>query len=174
MLKCKVTNLVNTIWPLVVADIPVFIHGKTGIGKSEIVNGELLDRMREHFGDTVIHDFRLSTKDVVDGTGMPDIDKIERATYWTRPAFIPKEDGKMHLIFLDEVGHASIQMQHVAYQLVRERKLGDFSLPKNNRMVLALNLREDKGGENKLLKPLEARGAHVAVVLDVKGWAEDM
>ena len=174
MLKCKITNLVSTIWPLVKADIPVFIHGKTGIGKSEIVNGELMDRMNSEYGATVIHDFRLSSKDTVDGTGMPDIDKAERATYWTRPAFIPKDDGKMHLVFLDEVGHASIQMQHVAYQLVRERRLGEFTLPKKNRMVLALNLREDKGGDNKLLKPFEARGAHIAVDLDHKGWAEEM
>ena len=77
---------------------------------SLMAGAEVQARMREYFGDTVIHDFRLSSKDNVDGTGMPDIDKIERATYWTRPAFIPKEDGKMHLIFLDEVGHASIQI----------------------------------------------------------------
>jgi hypothetical protein len=174
MLKCKISNLVPTIWPLVRADVPVFIHGKTGIGKSEIVNRELMDRMRHEYGPTVLHDFRLSSKDTVDGTGMPDIDKVERATYWTRPAFIPKDDGKMHLVFLDEVGHASIQMQHVAYQLVRERRLGDFQLPKQNRIVLALNVREDKGGDNKLVKPFEARGAHVTVDLDVNGWAEEM
>lgn len=171
MLRCKVGNLVQTIWPLVKADIPVIIRGRSGIGKSQMLNEQLMPLMIAEFGETVLHDFRLSSKDITDGTGIPDIDKAERATYWTRPAFIPRDDGRMHVIFLDEVSHASVQMQHaVGYQLTRDRGLGEYKLPKLNRVILAMNISEDKGGDIKLAKPFENRCAHVLVESDHKDW----
>lgn len=171
MLKVSTAKMADMIWPLVMADIPVLLHGKTGIGKSQVVRDELMPKITREFGPSVLHDFRLSSKDIVDGTGIPDVDKEARATYWTRPAFIPADDGKMHVIFLDEFGHASIPMQHaVGYPLVLDRKLGEFPLPKHNRIILATNTMDDKGGDNKILKPLEGRMAHVEVLPDHKSW----
>lgn len=171
MLKCTTAKLAETIWPLVKADIPVLIHGKTGIGKSQVVREELMPMVAKEFGTSRLHDYRLSSKDIVDGTGIPDVDKEARATYWTRPAFIPEEDGNMHVIFLDEFGHAMIPMQHaVGYPLVLDRMLGEFRLPRLNRILLATNTMDDKGGDNKILKPLEGRMAHVEVLPDHKSW----
>lgn len=178
MLKIKTGKLVNAIWPLVLADIPVFIRGKTGVGKSQMIREGLVPKMREHFNmDVVLHDYRLSSKDITDGTGIPVVadDPEGKRTVWTRPAFIPVEDGKMHLIFLDEIGHASVQMQHaVGYQLTQDRALGEYKLPKNNRLILAMNMREDKGGDNKLAKPFEGRGAWVELADDPLGFLEYM
>ena len=172
MLKCKTGKLIDTIWPLVKADIPVFIHGWTGIGKTEMVSGPLMQKVEAEYGPSVLHDFRFSSKEPVDGTGIPVVDADKRKTTWTQPAFVPDDDGRMHIFYLGEIGHASVAMQHIAYQFVRERQLGDFKLPKNNRVILDLNTREDKGGDTKLVKPLENRGAHVMVELDVPGWIE--
>ena len=108
MLKCKITKLAETIYPLIHADIPVMIKGPTGVGKSAVINTEVMTRIRTDFGqDARLHDIRLSTKDVVDATGMPLINREEMATYWTRPAFVPAEDGEMHVMFFDEFGHCS-------------------------------------------------------------------
>lgn len=171
MLKCTTAKLAETIWPLVMADIPVLLHGKTGIGKSQVVKESLMPLIAREYGPSILHDYRLSSKDIVDGTGIPDVDKENRATYWTRPAFIPAEDNKMHVIFLDEFGHAMIPMQHaVGYPLVLDRMLGEFKLPKLNRVILATNTMDDKGGDNKILKPLEGRMAHVEVLPDHKSW----
>lgn len=172
MLKVKIGDLADAIKPLIKVDIPVLVRGWTGIGKSEIAASQIVPWIESEFGSCVLHDIRLSTKDVVDGTGMPIIDQQERATYWTRPAFIPQDDGRMHLFLMDEVGHAQVPLQHLLYQFVRERRLGEYHLPKNNRIVLMTNTREDKGGDNKLLVPLEGRMAHVLAELDVKGWME--
>jgi hypothetical protein len=174
MLKCKITKLADTIKPLVYADVPVMIYGPTGIGKSSVVKYDLIPWMESEFGPTTLHDTRLSTKDIVDGTGMPVIDKEEMATFWTRPAFIPRDDGNMHAMFFDEFGHASVQLQQMAYSLVLDRGLGGYPLPRNNRVLLASNTRTDGGGDNKMLKPLENRMAHVTVENDAPGLIEKM
>lgn len=174
MLKVRITKLADTVLPLVYADVPVMIYGPTGVGKSSIMKNEVMPAIEKEFGPSVLHDTRLSTKDIVDGTGMPIIDKDERATYWTRPAFIPADDGKMHVMFYDEFGHASVQLQQMAYSLVLDRGLGGYPLPKKNRIVLASNTRTDGGGDNKMLKPLENRMAHVLVEPDAPGLIEKM
>ena len=174
MLKCKITKLSDTIWPLVYANVPVMIYGPTGVGKSSVVKNDLVPHIEREFGPTTLHDTRLSTKDIVDGTGMPIIDKDERATFWTRPAFIPGDDGNMHVMFFDEFGHASVQLQQMAYSLVLDRGLGGYPLPKHNRVLLASNTRTDGGGDNKMLKPLENRMAHVTVENDAPGLIEKM
>lgn len=174
MLKCKITKLADTIWPLVYANVPVMIYGPTGVGKSSVVKNDLVPRVEQEYGTTHLHDTRLSTKDIVDGTGMPIIDKEEMATFWTRPAFIPRDDGDMHVMFFDEFGHAPVQLQQMAYSLVLDRGLGGYGLPKNNRVLLASNTRTDGGGDNKMLKPLENRMAHVIVENDAPGLIEKM
>jgi len=174
MLKVKITKLADTVLPLVFADVPVMIYGPTGVGKSSIIKNEVLPAIVKEYGTSILHDTRLSTKDIVDGTGMPIIDKDNRATYWTRPAFIPQEDGNMHVMFYDEFGHASVQLQQMAYSLVLDRGLGGFPLPNKNRVLLASNTRTDGGGDNKMLKPLENRMAHVSVEPDAPGLIEKM
>ena len=174
MLKCKITKLADTIWPLVKADIPTMIYGPTGVGKSSVIGHDLVAMIEAEYGDTVFHDIRLSTKDIVDGTGMPIIDKDEMATFWTRPAFIPADDGKMHVFLFDEFGHASVQLQQMSYSLVLDRALGGYKLPKRHRILLASNTRTDGGGDNKMLKPLENRMAHVTVENDAPGLIEKM
>lgn len=172
MLKCPITKLADTIWPLVAADIPVCIYGPTGVGKSSIIKNDLMPKVEMEFGPSVLHDVRLSTKDITDGTGMPVIDKGEMSTEWTRPAFIPKDDGRMHVNFYDEFGHCSVHLQQMAYSIVLDRALGGYNMPKNNRIILATNTRPDGGGDNKMLKPLENRLAHVLVEPDHNGFIE--
>lgn len=172
MLKCKITKLAETIYPLIHADIPVRILGPTGVGKSAVMNTEIMTRIRTDFGESTLHDIRLSTKDIVDGTGMPLIDREEMATFWTRPAFVPKDDGNMHVMFFDEFGHANVQLQQMTYQVVLDRACGGYPLPKKNRVILGSNTRTDGGGDNKMLKPLENRMAHVEVEVDEPGFIE--
>ena len=175
MLKCKVSKLAETIWPLVYVDTPVGVHGLTGIGKTDIISKELMEKILEQWPGAVLHDFRLSSKEPVDGTGIPKIVQDQDGnwvTIWTRPGFICRDDGLMHVYYLGEIGHATVPMQHIAYQFVRERALGDYKLPKLNRVILDLNTRDDKGGDTKLVPPLQNRMAHVLAELDHPGWIE--
>jgi len=175
VLRCKITKLAETILPLILADVPVCIYGQTGIGKSKVTEYEIVPSLGKILQmETVLHDIRLSTKDIVDGTGMPVVDQIKMITKWTRSPFLDDDDGKLHVYFLDEFGHASVQLQHLAYGWLNDRKLGDFRCPKHNRFILATNSREDQGGDNKMLKPMENRMGHVVAEPDAPGLIEKM
>lgn len=170
MLECNTSQLAEYMWPFIKSDIPICLIGKTAVGKSEVVHKQIMPRIAREYGESVLHDPRVSTKDVVDGTGIPIIDQEERATYWTRPAFIPADDGKMHVMFIDEFGHATVPMQHLLYGFVNERALGQWPLPRKNRVILATNELTDKGGDMKILEPLKRRMAWIRVVPDHKSW----
>jgi len=175
LLRCKITKLAETIMPLVLADVPVVIYGKTGIGKSSVIRYELTPALGKILGlEAILHDYRLSQKDVVDFTGIPVIDPVLKRTDWTKSPFIPEDDGKLHVIFWDEVGHANVQQQHGLYGAVNERELGGYRFPMHNRMILATNMREDQGGDNKFLRPLGNRVAHVIAESDTQGFIENL
>ena len=174
MHKCKITKLAETVWPNILADIPFVVYGKTGTGKSCVIRNELVPMIENHFGDTVYHDTRMGTKQIEDGTGLPVIDKEQMATFWTRPPFVPFDDGKMHVFFYDEAGHATIPLQQMLYSITLDRALGGYPFPKKNRIILATNTREDGGGDNKFLKPLENRVDHYYAELDPTGLIEKM
>jgi hypothetical protein len=159
MLRCQVSTLKDTILPLIEENLPVLIHGDSGIGKTEIVIREIAPALEEKYGSCVVKDYRVSTWDTVDATGLPDLKN--GATRWARPAFIPKDDGKMYLYYFSELTHASIPVQHVLYRIVNERASGDYQLPKNHRIIADCNTREARGGDNRLLGPFENRFCHV-------------
>lgn len=170
MLRCTTANLLEVIWPLVKANVPVCLHGKSGIGKSDL-SRILRDMLEREYGMTILHDYRVSGMDTADATGNPISDPVKLVTLWTRPAPIPEEDNNMHLMVLDEVGHVDIRLQHaIVYQLVRDRSLNGHPLPKQNRVILIMNSEEANGMDNELVAPLANRCAHVYVDVSVSGW----
>jgi hypothetical protein len=174
MHKCKITKLAETVWPNILADIPFVVYGKTGIGKSSVIKNDLVPMIEREYGPTVFHDTRMGTKQIEDGTGLPVIDKEQMATLWTRPAFVPFDDGKMHVFFYDEAGHATIPVQQMLYSITLDRALGGYAFPKQNRVILATNTRQDGGGDNKFLKPLDNRIDHYEAEIDTAGLIEKM
>lgn len=172
MLTVKIGNLVDEIGPTVEADIPVFVHGWTGIGKTEIISGPLMAYLERRLGPCVLHEFRMSTHDPVDGSGIPIVNKEDMSTQWTRPGFIMPDDGRTHVIYWGEVGHLNPAQQHILYGATKERCLSGYYFPKKNRQILDLNTREDKGGDIKLVPPFMNRGAHYFAELDHAGWIE--
>lgn len=172
MLTCKISKLAKKLLPFVVADIPQFVHGWTGIGKTEVISNELLYLLEQQLGPCVLHDFRMSQHDPVDASGIPVVDKNTMRTVWSCPGLVPQDDGRTHIIYYGEVGHLDPNRQHVLYQATQERALGGYKFPVKNRIILDLNTREDKGGDIRLLPPFENRGQHTFAELDQEGWIE--
>lgn len=149
------TKLISQLKTLLETDMPVFIHGSPGIGKSYIVNEIASERAWE------LIDVRLSQLDPVDLRGIPSI--VDGQTVWMPPVFFPKESDKNGILFLDELNSAPPSVQAAIYQLILDRKLGEYELPATWRIVCAGNRISDRGVVFKLPTPLANRMVHLSV-----------
>ncbi len=160
------TELYNQLQILIKSDTPVFIHGSPGIGKSYIVN----DIAKQN--NLGIVDVRLSQLDAVDLRGIPSIQNNQ--TKWMPPVFLPKDPDAKGILFLDELNSAPLSVQAAIYQLVLDRRIGEYFLPKGYKIVCAGNKIDDKGIVFKLPSPLINRMVHIVLEArydDFKIWA---
>lgn len=149
------TQLYEHINALIQSDIPLFIHGSPGIGKSYIV----ADVAEKNSLELV--DVRLSQMDPVDLRGVPSIK--EDQTVWMPPVFFPKDKDSEGILFLDELNSAPPSVQAAIYQLVLDRKMGEYELPKGWRIICAGNRVSDRGVVFRLPTPLANRMVHLHV-----------
>lgn len=149
------TELYDHIDTLIKTDTPLFIHGSPGIGKSYIV----ADVAKKNALELV--DVRLSQMDPVDLRGVPAI--REEQTVWMPPVFFPKEPDSEGILFLDELNSAPPSVQAAIYQLVLNRRMGEYDLPKGWRIVCAGNRVSDRGVVFRLPTPLANRMVHLHV-----------
>lgn len=159
-------ELYNQLKILIQTNTPVFIHGSPGIGKSYIVN----DIAKEY--NYQITDVRLSQLDAVDLRGIPSI--IDSKTVWMSPIFLPTDKQSKGILFLDELNSAPASVQAAIYQLVLDRKIGEYELPKSWRIICAGNKIDDKGIVFRLPSPLVNRMVHIVLEArydDFKKWA---
>lgn len=162
----RTSELYNQLRILINTNMPLFIHGSPGIGKSYIVN----DIAKEY--DYEIRDVRLSQLDAVDLRGIPSI--VDSQTIWMAPIFLPTDENSKGILFLDELNSAPASVQAAIYQLILDRKIGEYTLPKQWRIVCAGNKIDDKGIVFKLPSPLVNRMVHIVLEArydDFKQWA---
>lgn len=168
---------------------PIFMWGQPGIGKSDVVAqaGAVLAAgkpvIQYHDLATVefepnnafgIHDVRLSQCEPVDIRGLPVPDTDAGCTRWLPPDWLPHtgrtdiaEEG---ILFLDEANAAPASVQAAAYQLVLDRRIGNFSMKPGWSIVLAGNRLTDGGVTFKMPKPLANRLIHLNIECDVEEW----
>lgn len=162
-------------------DIPVYISGKPGIGKSQAMAQLATERRAQHLaalqasgatiGDMVtgcprLVDVRLSTFESVDLRGLPAI--VDGKTQWLTPAIWPAHnvDGVETVLFFDELDRAgSPAVLNAALQIVLDRRIGDYQLPANVRIVSAGNGASDRG-THRLSDALANRFLHLHAVYD--------
>jgi hypothetical protein len=149
------TELYDHIDTLIKTDTPLFIHGSPGIGKSYIV----ADVAEKNALELV--DVRLSQMDPVDLRGVPAI--REDQTVWMPPVFFPKDPDSEGILFLDELNSAPPSVQAAIYQLVLNRQMGEYHLPKGWRIICAGNRVSDRGVVFRLPTPLANRMVHLHV-----------
>jgi hypothetical protein len=160
------TKLYGYIQTLLQTNTPLFIHGSPGIGKSYIV----ADVAKKNALELV--DVRLSQMDPVDLRGVPTIENNQ--TLWMPPVFFPKDKDSQGILFLDELNSAPPSVQAAIYQLVLDRKMGEYELPSGWRIVCAGNKMSDRGVVFRLPSPLVNRMVHLHVeahIDDFKSFA---
>lgn len=147
---------------------PIMVWGPPGIGKSDMVFEIGRELNRE------VVDIRLCLYENVDIKGYPflkDVDGEKRLSF-AHSEELPSDPDSDVIIFLDEINAADPSTQKACYQLILNRRIGDYVLPDKVTIVAAGNRQQDKGGIFSMPKPLENRFVHVEMRPSPKDWLD--
>lgn len=153
----------------ILAQEPIMIHGKPGIGKSDMIKEIGRDLNRP------VIDIRLALLESVDIKGYPYLKEIEgedaKVLSFAMNEEFPRDENSNAILFFDEINAAMPSTQLAMYQMILDRAIGNYTLPKGVSMVAAGNREADKGGIFSMPKPLENRFVHVEVDPKFEDWA---
>ncbi|WP_321493701.1 MoxR family ATPase [uncultured Desulfobacter sp.] len=157
----KPAHIKSALTSLLTINQPVFIWGPPGIGKSQVVKQTAVDLGLE------IRDIRAILLDPVDLRGLPQIspDGLSR---WCAPAFLPM--AGRGVLFLDELNAAPPLVQAACYQLVLDRRLGEYELPEGWSVVAAGNREQDRAVSHRMPSALANRFVHIDFEVDADQW----
>ena len=148
------------------ANIPVFLHGLSGDGKS--------DRVRQI--DPQVLDIELVNENPETINGRAIYNEARDEIVDIKPVWLVKlerlcEDGQLHILFFDELTNATKQTQSVIFKIVLERFVNNrWPLPENARIVAAGNDRSESSAAHDLAEPLFGRFAHIYIRTTVENW----
>jgi len=140
------------------------LWGPPGVGKSQIIAG-----IAGKHGVPLI-DIRLSQMEPTDLRGIPfrNGDNVE----WSVPSMLPDatRHGPAGILFLDEINAAPPTVSAAAYQLILDRKLGEYSIPEGWAIFAAGNRQGDRGVTYAMPAPLANRFTHYEVDANLDDW----
>ena len=145
---------------------PVFLWGPPGIGKSELVAQIGADAGRE------VIDIRLALWEPTDIKGIPYYNAEQGKMVWAPPAELPTDPESTAIIFIDELNSAPPAVQAAAYQLILNRAVGQYKLPKGVDIVAAGNREGDRGVTYRMPAPLANRFLHLEMKVDFDDWQD--
>jgi len=145
---------------------PVFMWGPPGIGKSDIVHQIGAEQNRE------VIDVRLSLWEPTDIKGIPFYNANLGTMSWAPPIELPSDPDSTAILFLDELNSAAPATQAAAYQLILNRRVGTYYLPKGVSIVAAGNRETDKGVTYRMPAPLANRFLHLELKVNFDDWQE--
>jgi len=143
---------------------PVMLWGPPGVGKSQMV-AQIADRH-----NAPLIDIRLSQMEPSDLRGIPF--RAEDSVEWAVPAMLPnaKRHGEEGILFLDEITSAPPSVSAAAYQLILDRKLGEYEVPEGWAIIAAGNRQGDRGVTYSMPAPLANRFSHYEVEVNMDDW----
>lgn len=143
---------------------PVMLWGPPGVGKSQLV----LEVGQKH-GINVI-DIRLSQMEPSDLRGIPF--RTGESVEWAVPGMLPNSEkhGEQGILFLDEITSAPPSVSAAAYQLILDRRLGEYRVPDGWAIIAAGNRQGDRGVTYTMPAPLANRFSHFEVETHLDDW----
>ena len=145
----------------IMSDVPVFLHGKTGEGKSS--------RVRELDPNAQVIYLQTATPESLNGRNVYNEstgESIDKEPTWYKKLCkrCESEPDKLHIVFFDEITNATHTLQGMIYNIVLDREInGIWKLPDNARIVAAGNEKDESLSANELSAPLFSRFAHVYI-----------
>ena len=143
---------------------PVMLWGPPGVGKSDII------RQVAAKHDVAIQDIRLSQMEPSDLRGIPF--RSGELVEWAIPAMLPDAErhGPEGILFLDEITSAPPSVSAAAYQLILDRRLGQYEVPEGWAIFAAGNRQGDRGVTYTMPAPLANRFSHYEVDINLDDW----
>ncbi len=143
---------------------PVMMWGPPGVGKSQMVA-----QVGAKHGAPVI-DIRLSQMEPSDLRGIPF--RVDQHVEWAIPAMLPdvQRHGPEGILFLDEITSAAPTVSAAAYQLILDRRLGEYQVPDHWAIFAAGNRQGDRGVTYSMPAPLANRFQHFEVEAHLDDW----
>ncbi|MFM1803512.1 MAG: hypothetical protein RL136_391 [Planctomycetota bacterium] len=154
-IRCNLDALWKTRWP-------AFIWGPPGVGKSAVVGQLARERGLE------LVDIRAPLLDPTDLRGIPAVvgDRAE----WFAPSFLPREGAPPGVLFFDELNAAPPIVQASLYQLVLDRRIGEYHLPEGWVVVAAGNRERDRSVAFRMPDALANRFVHLEFEPSFDDW----
>lgn len=146
----------------ITANQPLFIWGAPGVGKSAVI------KQLAHKHGLSLVDLRLSLLDSVDLRGFPHL--RDGRMHFATPIFLPTDADSTGILFLDEMNAGRPDVQAAAYQLVLDRRLGEYKLPDGWAIVAAGNHETDAGVTYTMPAPLANRFVHIDYEVHFDDW----
>ena len=160
------SELAATLKILVEARQPVMVWGGPGCGKSEVAQQVAAE------GGRTYYDVRALLLDPVDLRGIPWRDDDNR-TRWAPPDFLPPSTSNdLYLVNLEELPSGVPMVQAALFQLVRDRKCGEYELPEGASLMACGNRESDRGVTHRMPTPLASRFVHLEIKVDPSDWCE--
>ncbi len=153
------------------SNIAVFLHGKTGAGKTERMIA--LDKNLE------LVDFGCTSSDGFTGIVAKDFNSKELflyEPYWYKSLCKKCEEHPelLHILFLEELTNAKNDIQKVAFEVTLNKTLTNsgfrLHLPENAVVCAAGNEASESRSANAMSAPLFGRFAHVYIDTDSEEW----
>jgi len=143
--------------------------GAPGVGKSQIIR-----QIGKKYGYKVI-DIRLAQMSEVEIGGLIYPNQERTRTVWLAPDILPNEerDGKNTILLLDEITSCTKRVQVAAYQLILDRRIGQYTLPEGTFVVALGNREDDDGVYIHLAGPLADRFEIHYIESDFESWKND-
>jgi hypothetical protein len=150
---------------------PIFLWGPPGIGKSDVIA-----QITDSLPNSHLIDIRLSLWEPTDIKGIPYFDSNISKMVWGAPSELPDEEFASQydniVVFFDEMNSAAPALQAAAYQLILNRRVGQYKLPDNVIIVAAGNREADKGVTYRMPAPLANRFVHLEMAVSFDDWFE--
>lgn len=157
-------QIVSALELLVSIKQPVFLWGAPGVGKSQLVA-----QVAASLG-YALQDIRAVLLDPVDLRGLPRI-SAEGTTLWCPPGFLPGSGDKGRgIVFLDELNAAPPLVQAACYQLILDRRIGEYILPDGWSVVAAGNREKDRAVTHRMPTALANRMVHLELETGIEQW----
>lgn len=143
---------------------PAMLWGPPGVGKSQMVAQVAA---RNH---VPVIDIRLSQMEPSDLRGIPF--RVNDVVEWAVPAMLPNAEkhGPKGILFLDEITSAPPSVSAAAYQLILDRRLGNYEVPDGWAIFAAGNRQGDRGVTYTMPAPLANRFSHYEVEVNLDDW----